>query len=79
MYIYTGIIRLTTGLIILKENVYALYESMGILASHLVSPLVILPDELHILGKVKQDMKTDLRLELLDNLYKKHLCLLFCH
>ena len=66
--ICTDITRLTTGLICLKDNVDALYYCLRVLASHLINPLIIPPDELgNILIQVKQDMKTNPRSGLLDN------------
>ena len=60
--------HLTSGILSLKENVDALYEYLRILASHKVNPLMVPPVDLfNILVKVKHDMKTNPRHELLDD------------
>ena len=49
----------------MKGIVSALYEYMRVTASHLVNPLIVSPDELITKPiQVKQDMKTNPRLEL---------------
>ena len=60
--------RLLTGLLSLKENVNALYKYMGVLASHLVNPLIVPLAELKTtLVHVKQDMKASQRLKVLED------------
>ena len=44
--IYTDTRRLTTGSISLIENVDTLYGYMGFLASHLVNPFIVPPNDL---------------------------------
>ena len=41
----TGITRLTTELINLEKNDYALYEYIKVLAIHLFNPIIASPDE----------------------------------
>ena len=66
--IQTSITRITTGFLSLKDNVDALYEYMWEPASHAVNTPIVLPDEPRtILGHVKQDMKLNPRLKLLQD------------
>ena len=63
--IRTGIGRLTSGLLSLKENVESLYEYMRVLASQQVNPLILPPMALrNVLVTVKKEMAKNPRLAL---------------
>ena len=48
-----GVTHVTSGSLSLKENVNALYEYLGVLASHEVSPLTVPPVTFcNILGQI---------------------------
>ena len=52
----------------LEQNVNAIYEYMRVLSSRQVKPLVIPPDSLRkVLARVKEDMKRNPRLRLLED------------
>ena len=60
--------KLTLGVISLEQNVNAIYEYLRILSSRQVNPLIIPPDSLRkVLAQVKEDMKRNPRLQLLDD------------
>ena len=53
----TGLTCLTSGVQSLLGNADVLYKHMKVLASHMVNPLVVPPDDLHhILVQVKDDV-----------------------
>ena len=61
--------KLTLGVISLEQNVNAIYEYLRVLSSRLVNHLIIPPDSLRkVLAQVKEDMKRNLRLQLLKDL-----------
>ena len=60
-----AIIRLTTGLMTLQNNMKTIYEYMRVMSSHLVNPMILPPHALReILGQIEEKMKQNPRLEL---------------
>ena len=60
--------KLTLGVMSLEQNVNMIYEYMRVLSSRQVNPLIIPPDSLRkVLTRVKDDMKRNIRLRLLEN------------
>ena len=60
--------KLTLGVISLEQNVNAIYEYLRVLSSRQVNPLIIPPDSLRkVLAQVKEDMKRNPRLQLLED------------
>ena len=57
--------KLTLGVMVLKQNVKAIYEYLRVLSSKQVNPLLIPPDALRgVLAHIKDDMKRNPRLQL---------------